>query len=188
MLIDRLWEVGQSSRSAGPWSMGISAGIAGLLVLCAVVWRWKSFSVAVMLDQALPENEDRWATSLDLLRRQERGETVGATECVERLLEDTEAHTCPGSVIRKVSRRPLIWGGLYLCAVAAGFAYLHGDGFFNLSLLWRRFWDPEGNLPRDSVVVATVLEANGRPIEADAHTIPPLPEGETFSLKVALHR
>ena len=121
MLIDRFWEVGLSFRSAGPWSVGISSGIAGLLILCAVVWRWKPFSVAVMLDQALPENLDRWATSLDLSRRLERGERVGATECVERLLADAESQTCPSSVIHKVSRRPLIWGGLCLCAVAAGF-------------------------------------------------------------------
>ena len=188
MLFDRSWELTRDVRVLGPRLVGVSVAVTVLLVLCALLRRWRPFSVAVRLDQALPENLDRWATSLDLATRIERGEYVGAPQCVERLFVDADARTSPQAARSQVSRRALVCAKCYAGAVLVGLLLLHSSNFFNLPLLWRRFWAPDRNLPRDSTIVATVVEANGETLRGGSETIPAIAEGETFHLIIALHR
>jgi len=188
MLLDRFGEWVVWLRAAGPWLVCFSAALTALWMMYVVVRRWRPFSVAIHLDQAFPENRDRWATSLDLAERMEKGEHVGARRAVERLFLETEEKTSPQSAPRTVSRRAVMCGLVLVALAGAGFFFLHGSGYFDLPLLWKRFWAPRANLPRDSMVCVSIIEANGRALPPGAELIPPIPEGETFSLKVALQR
>ena len=188
VLIDRFWECSQEFREIGPWSVAATAALVGLAIVCVALWRWRPFPVAVGLDQALPENLDRWATSLDLCTRLERGESVGAQMCVERLLADTDTETLPASALRQARWRSLAWSVTYVVIVMGALLTVQASNFFDLPLLWRRFWHPAHDLPRDSTIVAMLRAANGRPVEATARALPPIPEGETFTLEVALYR
>ena len=94
MLVDRFAETGPSWRGVGPWLTGaVVVGTPLVALGLLLVLRVRPLGTAVRLDQAFPENQDRWATSLDLAKRIEMGESVGAAGCVERLFAETQAQT-----------------------------------------------------------------------------------------------
>src|SRR6185437_11500628 len=66
IVIDRYTQWPQSMRNAGPWVAGAAllAGIAAALI--ALLRRHHPFGVAVRLDCAFPQHQDRWSSSLDL--------------------------------------------------------------------------------------------------------------------------
>lgn len=187
-LLDRFWEWSTPVRAAGPWLVGACGVGASGVILYVLARRWSALATAIRLDLALPENLDRWGTSLDLAARLEQGEEVGAPECVERLFAETETATWPRSAPALVSLRSVALALAYAAAVAAAFVLLYASGSFDLPLLWRRFWHPRANLPRDSRIVARIVEANGMPLSPGAAELRAIPDGDTFSLKVVLYR
>ena len=71
LLMDRFVELSDPLRRAGPW------GVAGalLLLVTAFFFRWRrmrpdALQVAIHLDKALPQHQDRWGTAMDLARRE----------------------------------------------------------------------------------------------------------------------
>jgi len=184
-LVDRFVECRPALRQVGPWlAVAILAGTPLAALVLAVLRRRAAATTAIQLDQAFPDNQDRWATSLDVAERLQRGEHVGDPAVVERLFSETQAHTSDAWVGSTVSRRRLggVCAGLVLVGLLLGF--MHASPAFDVALLWQRFWDPYGNLPRDSSIRITIREINSHAY--DGRTIPPLPESNTFRLVVEL--
>lgn len=189
MLVDRFVECPLWWRRSGPWSAFVVLVSTPVVALAARVVSWvrvRALSTAARLDLALPDNRDRWATAIDLAKRIDAGEHVGAQACVERLFAETEAHTTAAPVGRLVRRRGLVGAGVGLVTVGLLFAFVHASAGFDLPLLWQRFWWPTRNLPRDSFTKVVIREVNGQ-----AYTDGPIagvPEDSTFRLVVDVRR
>jgi len=180
-VLDRYVELSNAVRVAGPIAVAGILCASLIAAACAsALYRPGSLRTAIRLDTALRENADRWATSLDLLRRRELGQPVGAESCVERLLADTADGTDARPVRRLVRRGRLVACLGVLAGVCAGFLFLQWSAAFDLGLLWTRFCAPHRNLPRDSAAVVDVRTINDRPCAGVA--VPPLPEDSPFSI------
>ncbi len=187
LLADRFAEWDATWRAVWPWLVRAGLFATGLSALGYLFrYRPRALGVAVGLDQALPELEDRWASSIDLAGRQEAGEDVGAPACVERLLRETEATTSARGVARVLRLKYLGFAGAALAFTGMLFLLLSASSAFDLPLLWQRFWNPRANLARDSFTVIRILDSSGSPWTGKNPE--PLPEGSPFSISVALER
>ena len=187
LLLDRFVELSPSVRGVGP--SGITGGLLLLVLGFFFLWRWirpDALEVAIHLDKAVPQHQDRWGTALDLARREAAGEQVGPATLLTRLRQETEEKTSLAPVAATVRRRALGAGLVCLCSMVLWFGFLQWSSAFDLTLLWQRFWQPQANLPRDSFTVIRFLETNGRPW-TDGE-LPALPEDSNFTLTIALER
>lgn len=186
LLLDRFAECAPAWRVAALW-LGAGAATAGAVAgLCALLRHARVFPAAVILDQALPRNEDRWATVLDLLARQAAGEQPADADNMHRLLAETEAVTSATPVGRLVSRRGYLVAATALGLAAAALGFLHISPAFDMPLLWNRLLQPHGNWPRDSFTAIRILDVNGRQLPPDAVLLPSIPEEAAFAMKVTV--
>lgn len=181
----------------------LAAGAAAIVLVLFRQTPW--FALAVRLDQALPKNQDRWATALDMADRTAAGAATGSPERLARLFAETESLTTASGVARLVNRRPLWLAGGALAAALTAFACLQASGVCDLPLLAKRFWHPHGNWPRDGFTTIQIVSVNGRaaPVDIEWVVIPEesvivlkwadivwsaIPEESAFSLKIAVNR
>lgn len=188
--VDRLAEWPLAARQAGPTLvlLLLAAGLAASAA--AVLRRQHPRAVAIRLDRLLPHNQDRWATALDLAERENRLETPGHPAFIKRLYRETEEKTTASDAPSVLSARTAALGfGLVLAALLAFTVFRFSD-FFDLPLLWNRFWHPSANLPRDSLTQIQIVGHDPLPLSlsADSITVARVPEHDTFSLKVELHQ
>jgi len=186
MVADRLVEWPAEWRQTGPWLVAAVALVTALSITWRLLWSEPARAIAIRLDQKIASNEDRWATSLDLSERQARGESVGYPQAVERLYRETESATAAQAAtsVPPVRRRNIALAIALLAAIA--FGALHTSDFFNLSLLWQRFWGPFANLPRDSLTRVHIIEVVGSSPVYAQRGMPgyAIPENEAFTIKV----
>src|SRR4051812_10341738 len=71
LLADRLVEWPAAGRITGPIVFVVVLGVALYVIARALLFRERPLSIAIRLDQALPENQDRWATALELSGQRE---------------------------------------------------------------------------------------------------------------------
>ena len=186
-IVDRFVEWEAAGRAAGPWLALVLLTIAVVaFVGIAILYRPGALHTAIHLDQVFPANQDRWATALDLITRAQAGEQVGAATCVDRLLAETEDRTAANPVPRVVRKRNFAISLLALLLTGAAFCFLYYSTAFDLPLLWRRFWHPADNLPRDSSAVIKIVGVNGRTLREGV--LEPIPENSRFAVAVQLGR
>lgn len=186
MLLDRLVELPLTVRWLGP---GLVAAIAVGTLLAAAVsfarYRPRGLATAIELDAALPANADRWATSLDLAARLDAGEAMPARALIDHLLADAQRDASPAPAVGLIRLRALArWlAGLPLLLALGG--VLSQSAAIDPHLLWRRFWHPAENLPRDADILLTIDRANNAPF---AGSLPTIPENTPFELSVGVRR
>ena len=73
---DRYVQGPQLIRDAGPWVAGLALGAGVAAAIAALLRRHSPFRVAVRLDQAFPQHQDRWSSSLDLAEQ-----VAGRAQC-----------------------------------------------------------------------------------------------------------
>src|SRR5262245_61251369 len=107
ILADRYGEWSVGVRASGPWLalLSLAAGVVG--AVAAVLRPHDPFRVAVRLDRAFPQHQDRWSSSLDLAEQADAGKHVGDRASVDRLLADTES--LPAGEAGTLVPRRAIW-------------------------------------------------------------------------------
>ncbi len=187
LVLDRFVECSPAWRIGGGWA-ALTVFVASLIGAVVSMLRptaW--FALAVRLDQSLPENQDRWATALDMADRTAAGLPTGSPERLARLFAETEHLTAVEAVDRLVKRRPFWLAGGALIAVLVLFGGLLISGICDLPLLAKRFWYPHGNWPRDGFTVIRLVSVNGQVPPANG-VWTAIPEESAFTLKVEINR
>ena len=145
-------------------------------------------AIAIRLDAALPQNQDRWATALELSSPDATATQPASPELVARLLRDTEASTTPAVATTVVPTRTLKLSGLFFALVLAALALVATSSHFNFRLLLHRFLKPWANLPRDSTTQVHFLNINQH--TAENGRVPAaawrILENDVFALSIAL--
>ena len=194
MLVDRFFECPLGWRQAVRVLYAAFVVGSPLLAAAAMLRRRRALSVAIRLDQELPGNKDRWATSLDLARRQAEGENVGHAESIHRLYQETASGTPARAGVRLVSWRGLLLALPLAAAALFGFHALHRSAFFSLPLLWQRFHFPGLDLPRDSLTRVQIVTVNDAPppkaaFQPAGDPLCTVPESDPVTMQVRLtHR
>lgn len=184
LLLDRFVECAPAWRV---WLLraAMACVLLGIAGAAAVLLRRRSvFPVAVRLDQALPGNQDRWATALDLARRMKDGGPVGDPALVAQLMTDTERVTSDAAVGRLVSKHAVLSALAGVVVIGVLFGLMHGVSAFDAPLLWHRLWQPYGNWPRPSLTVIHIEDVNGRPVPVGTNVLEALPEESPFTLTI----
>jgi hypothetical protein len=160
LLADRLVEWPSAGRMTGPIVCVIAVGVGLFAMIRTLLHRERPLSVAIRLDQALPENQDRWSTALEMSALRESESAHASPELIDRIMRETQETTRPKSAATVVPARALKRAAILLAISAAGFAALSASSYFDLALLWKRFWHPRANLPRDSVTHVRFIDVN----------------------------
>src|SRR5437016_5601658 len=84
LLADRLVEWPIAGRVTGPAICLIALGVGLFAITRALLHRERPLSVAIRLDQALPENQDRWSTALEMSALRESENATGSPELIAR--------------------------------------------------------------------------------------------------------
>ncbi len=190
VLVDRLVEWPAVGRMTGPGICLVAIGAALFAIVRALLRRERALSVAIRLDQALPENQDRWATALEMSAPRENEDVPGSPDLIARMLRETQEVTRPKTAASVVPARSLKFAAIILGLSALAFAAVSANSYFDLPLLWNRFWHPRANLPRDSVTQVRFITVNqqaardGR-VGADAWRVL---ENEALSMTIAVSR
>ena len=185
IVADRFWEVPVAWRHAGPMLVGaLLAATAVLVLVVSFLGLPSPLTIAIRLDRAFPEDQDRWASALDLTVRRAQGEAVGADAFVEQLLAETDSLSHARTAGRTVRKAPVWFSMCCLAGMGVCFLLLETSLVFDLPLLWKRFWDPAGNYPRDSFTTLTLVEINGQAF--DGGELPTAPEGNPLSIRVRM--
>ncbi|MDA1138421.1 MAG: hypothetical protein O3B01_07535 [Planctomycetota bacterium] len=184
VLADRLtaWPVGW--RLWGPWlsilTATITAGFAGYYLFK----KEDPLDVAIHLDTRISGSRDRWSSSLDFARRAASGLQL---KRIEAAFEVTQATTSASSAYTVIPKRGLLHSSAAIYSVVFIAGLFCVSNFFGMPLLWLRFWHPEANLPRDSVVQIKIEGADQTPeLTTQPQLLFTLPEGDDFHLKVKL--
>ncbi len=182
--IDRLtiWPV--SWRLWGPWLGILTAAISVGVTAYHFFRREDPLDVAIHLDSRIEGSRDRWSSSIDFAQRDATGLQL---ERIQTALEDTESTTSASSAHRVIPLRGLLHSSaaFYTVLLAAGICCV--SSFFGMPLLWLRFWHPEANLPRDSVIRIQIEGADQTPrLTRQPQHLFTLPEGDDFHLRVKL--
>src|SRR5438105_3842059 len=80
LLADRLVEWPAAGRVTGPAICLFALGVGLFAIARALRHRECPLSVAIRLDQALPENQDRWSTALEMSAARENESAQGSPE------------------------------------------------------------------------------------------------------------
>ena len=190
LLLDRFVEAPPAARFVGPVLCIVAALLALAAILRALLRDESPLPIAIRLDQALPQNQDRWATALELADPRHRTASPASPELVARVLRETDTTTQPRAAASVVPVRALKIAALVFAFALAGFAILAASAFFQFPLLWQRFWKPHANLPRASVTQIHFVSVNqhaaqnGRVPDGAWRVL----ENDGFALSVALSR
>ena len=189
LLTDRFVEMPVLVRAAGLLLLLVAAAIFLPVILRALLRREPPRAIAIRLDAALPQNQDRWATALELSSVPAPNTTQPASpELVARLLRETDTTTTPAAATTVVPTRTLKLSGLFFALVLAALALVATNSHFNFRLLLQRFLNPWANLPRDSTTQVHFLNVNqhtpqnGYLPEAAWRVL----ENDVFALSIAL--
>lgn len=189
LLTDRFVEMPVLLRATGLLLVVVAAAIFLPLILRALLRREPPRAIAIRLDAALPQNQDRWATALELASAPAATTAQPASpELVARLLRDTDANTTPAAATTVVSTRTLKLGAMFLALVLAALALVATNSHFNFRLLLHRFLNPWANLPRDSTTQVHFLNVNQHTAENGRlpATALRILENDVFALSIAL--
>jgi hypothetical protein len=160
LMADRLAEWPGAGRVTGPAICLLVLGVTLFAIMRALLHRERPLSIAIRLDQALPENQDRWSTALEMSALRENESAAGSAELISRMLRETQDATRPKSAAGVVPARSLKFAAIIFALAASGFAAVTASSYFDLALLWNRFWHPHANLPRDSVTQIRFVTVN----------------------------
>ncbi len=190
LLTDRFVEMPVLVRAAGLLLVLVTAAICLPLILRALLRREPPRAIAIRLDAALPQNQDRWATALELSSPASTATQPASPELVARLLRETDANTTPAAATTIVPTRTLKRGLVFLALVLAALALVATNSHFNFRLLMQRFLNPWANLPRDSTTQVHFLNVNQH--TAENGRVPAAAwrvlENDVFALSIALAR
>ena len=190
VLADRLFEWPIAGRMTGPVICVIAMAVGLAAMIRVILHRERPLSVAIRLDQALPENQDRWSTALEMSALRESESAHASPELIDRIMRETQETTRPKTAAGVVPARALKRAAIVLAVAAAGFAVVSASSFFDRALLWKRFWHPRANLARDSVTQIRFVNVNqhaaqdGR-VSADAWQVL---ENEALAISISLGR
>ena len=190
LVLDRFIEAPTAARFLGPALCLVAALLALIAILRALLRDENPLPIAIRLDQALPQNQDRWATALELSDPHHRTASPASPELVARILLETDATTQPCAAASVVPIRTLKFAALVFALALAGFGIFSANAFFQLPLLWQRFWKPHANLPRASVTQVHFVSVNQHPTQNGR--VPDsawrVLENDGFALSIALSR